>query len=1299
MDLRKFITPNMFLSLKDLFEQLNIPVNYIAEEPVNPQEILKNTFRPNNMAFGLMNQIYFLGMVDDGAFDGNESLDYKKIKSDYDGILIFGVTLNKRADGLLPTRTYIADITRAFNREFHYTPVVVVFQYKDANDEQYITFASAERLPYKQEWREGEKAGKVSMLKDISIRQPHRGHVDILKELQIKRSGKNAVNSFDGLYKYWQEVFNVSVLNKKFYKELSHWYFWALNEDKGKLKFPNQPLKSAFASVDKYQEAVKTHKGKNVIRLLTRVLFVWFIKEKGLIPEELFDPKYLKDNILKELAPEHDEGTLFALEDLNSYYYKGILQNLFFATLNQEMGKRAFRRDGQNQGVTNLMRYQDFFKDTDRFIELMEKVVPFMNGGLFECLDKDPVKDNSHLIDGFSERKANDLQVPDFLFFDSHEVLDLSADYGSKNKAYKNAETKGLIRILESYKFTITENTPIEQEIALDPELLGKVFENLLASYNPETKSTARKQTGSFYTPREIVNYMVDESLIAYLKTGLLGEEASETEQTKLDEQLHQLFSYESTNPFKEDDDFSKKIIDALDHCKILDPACGSGAFPMGVLHKMVHVLDKLDPKNEKWKQRQISKANLIEDASIRDEAIENIEEAFENNEMDYGRKLFLIENCIYGVDIQPVATQISKLRFFISLIVDQKVDKSKENFGIRPLPNLETKFVSANTLVGISKEIDFGNTEEVEALEKQLKTNRQNIFSAKTPRTKRKYRELDQQLREAIAQKLESYGMDQNTAQQLASWNPFDQNASADFFDIEWMFGMKEGFDVVIGNPPYIKEYTDKKAFEPIKGKKYYQGKMDIWYYFACDGIDKLKEKGTLCFIATNNWITNAGASIMRNKIVNDSKILKLIDFGSYMIFESADIQTMILLVNKQKKSEYLLDHRVINENHAKFEDVVYLLDKQKKKNNSIQEISFSPSDWLDKPLIFKDKKTNAILNLIQKAGNFFFDKKKEVATGIDVHQDFLNKKGAALLNDRFHIGEGIFNLSTEEKNQLGLSSKENELIRPFYTSQELMKYYGSDSNEYWVIYTDSSFKNEENIGPYPNIKKHLDKFQPVITSDNKPYGLHRARNEYFFKGEKIISLRKCSEPTFTYTNFDCYVSQTFFVIKTDRINQRYLTGVLNSSVVKYWLRHKGKMQPPNFQVDKGPILTIPIRHDKMFENVIEILVSILIKVQELKLIGQFIEIEIILHSLVFNLYFFEHMREEKINIIGFVEQDLEEILKGKDFEKMSDTEKEDIIEELYQKWTHPDNEVRNRIKLFAVRSPDILKPILESK
>ena len=317
---------------------------------------------------------------------------------------------------------------------------------------------------------------------------------------------------------------------------------------------------------------------------------------------------------------------------------------------------------------------------------------------------------------------------------------------------------EGLFGYFSAYKFTIVENTPIDQEIALDPELLGKVFENLLASYNEETKTTARKQTGSFYTPRPIVDYMVDGSLKAHLTT-VLGTEHRMPKEDAL-AGLDILFAYtEKECPFEGDE--VDTLIRAIDTCKVLDPACGSGAFPMGMLHKLVYILAKLDPDNEKWKQTQLKKLNSV---SMR----EDLERIFENNNDDYGRKLYLIENCLYGVDIQPIAIQLSKLRFFISLICDQKTNRNKvQNHGIRPLPNLETKFVAADALISLEKAAHIGLAEhtqsdlfdnvEIERIEKALQQVRHDYFAVQNPSEKARAAEERQETKRTSGERADA--------------------------------------------------------------------------------------------------------------------------------------------------------------------------------------------------------------------------------------------------------------------------------------------------------------------------------------------------------------------------------------------------------------------------------------------------------------------------------------------------------------------------------------------------------------
>ena len=386
-----------------------------------------------------------------------------------------------------------AQFTREINKRID-MPIVVFFRVENRLTIAFVGRRQHERDP------DRDVLERVTLIKDVRLDEPHRAHIDILFELSLEECAKwmdthNQPENFDGLLAAWLARLDTSELNKRFFNELANWYFWAVDQ----VRFP-----------DDAGEDVEVRNATSVIRLLTRLIFVWFIKEKGLVPDALFNPRNL-DGILESLDPQE------------STYYKAILQNLFFATLNQEMNtaqkpdNRKFRGERrQHYNITSLYRYKDYFIGPDDALRQFE-AIPFLNGGLFECLDGPSQEDATRIlrVDGFSDRPDNPLHVPNKLFFSDERTVDLNAAYGTRGRRHK---VRGLIDILKSYKFTIAENTPIEEEVALDPELLGKVFENLLAAYNPETEATARKQTGSFYTPREIVTYMTDESLIAYLK-------------------------------------------------------------------------------------------------------------------------------------------------------------------------------------------------------------------------------------------------------------------------------------------------------------------------------------------------------------------------------------------------------------------------------------------------------------------------------------------------------------------------------------------------------------------------------------------------------------------------------------------------------------------------------------------------------------------------------------------------------------------------------------------------------------
>lgn len=675
-----------------------------------------------------------------------------------------------------------------------------------------------------------------------------------------------------------KEAFSVDKVTKEFYTEIANWYFWAIDN----VEFPDDE------DIDREQR-----NAKNLIRLITRIIFIWFMKEKKLVSQSLFEKEYI-DRIL-----QYEDKT-------GSTYYKAIMQNLFFATLNTSMKKddsrsRIFIEEAQKGGFINegflqqgYYRYSRFIKDKKLFLNLFENI-PFLNGGLFECLDK--IKDGREIrIDCFSNNTKNEkrLKVPDELFFlENERTVDLSKHLGDGI----NKKVRGLLTILKGYNFTIDENTPVDEEVALDPELLGKVFENLLASYNPETATIARrKSTGSYYTPREIVEFMVNESLVEYLKNKL------NSVSLVIEDNIRSLFDYnKDENPFNSDAETTLKIIDAIENVKILDPACGSGAFPMGILHKLALALHKLDPVNNIWKKRLLDRVPT----EIRDET----ERSLQNKSLDYIRKLGLIEHCIYGVDIQEIAIQISKLRFFISLLVEQQIDDSSPNRDVRSLPNLETKFVAANALVKLEKPTQLSmkgnNADEIES---QLFGVREEIFYTNSRSEKLKLQKKEKLLREKLKDALTSSGFITSTAIKIANWDPFDQNTHADWFDQEWMFGpeVKYGFDIVIANPPYITiRNQDNKLKSYIKSNYKYSKNADIYLAFLEAGLNILKRKGNIIFIIPNKFFGADYGKEFRSFLKKGNVEINLIwDLKDEKVFDALISTVVFSVLNSPKQN-----------------------------------------------------------------------------------------------------------------------------------------------------------------------------------------------------------------------------------------------------------------------------------------------------------------------------------------------------------------------------------------------------------
>ena len=880
-------------------------------------------------------------------------------------------------------------------------------------------------------------------------------------------------------------AFSVETLTKLFYKDLFDWYLWAISPD-GNISFPNNTA---------IEEDDREDLEKKIIRMITRIIFVWFIKQKNLVPGNLFDENFI-ETILKDFDSQSStSGT----------YYNAILQNLFFATLNRaiedENGeKRGFAERVGFTDVKTLYRYDELFTiSKDEIIRLFSEV-PFLNGGLFECLDKTKTLDGvskAYYYDGFSRNasKFSDGRyryravVPNILFF---------------------APEKGLFSILARYNFTIEENTPEEQQVALDPELLGKVFENLLGAYNPETKETARNQSGSFYTPREIVGYMVDESLIAYL-----GD-------TPFHRSLFaQNFKYEPerTSEYNE-------IARKLKSVKVIDPACGSGAFPMGMLNRMIDILQRIEP-----------------------------------DENTYAQKLTIIENCLYGSDIQSIAVQITKLRFFISLICDCEKDPSKPNFGIPTLPNLETKFVAANSLIGKKRNVQSNLFEnpEIKPTKEALTEIRHEHFMAKSAVTKRRLREQDQNLREKLASLLaENNDFAPEDAKQLASWNPYDQNTVSRFFDPEWMFGLSDNpFDIVIGNPPYIQLQNNSGELAILYadcGYKTYARTGDIYCLFYERGWQLLKDGGHLCYITSNKWMRAGYGEKTRDFLSHNTDPQLLIDFAGVKIFESATVDTNILLFSKNKNQ-----HKTL----------CAVTNKQNK--DSVRNLSV----------------------FVQQEGSVGTPLKD---WDINIYRGVLTGYNEAFIINTEKRNEILANCQSEEER-----AKTAELIRPILRGRDIKKY-GYNWANLWLINTHNGIRGQLpriDIKDYPAVKAHLDQFWNKISTrvdkGDTPYNLRNCAYLDDFLRPKIIWKRIGSILRFSYDTSGYFgLDSTCFA--TGR-HIGYLCCILNSLMGCYMLKDSPKTGTGDLLISVQAIEPIMIPQNNDLEYLFEELLKEIIE------------------------------------------------------------------------------------------------------
>lgn len=756
-------------------------------------------------------------------------------------------------------------------------------------------------------------------------------------------------------------------------------------------------------------------------RLLGRLLFCWFLRKKGIIDEGM--------------------GYFDASNQKSTDYYRSNLEKLFFLTLNTPVDERdELQKQHQRQLFADLM------EDQQPSLFKTDQKTPYLNGGLFEPHDNDWFKDDS-------------LTFPEGFFINLYSHFD-------------------------EFNFTTDESSPEYELIAIDPEMLGRVFESLLATQNDETGQQARKAKGAFYTPREIVSYMCKESLRNYLYNAVGNQEDVKSSIDSLLDISDSQWAKSKSNTLRDKiKDYRTQIVDALDAMTVLDPACGSGAFPMGMLQLCIRTYERLESRFDPYKT-----------------------------------KLQIIQNNIFGTDIEPMAVEIARLRAWLSLIVDEE-----DGRNVEPLPNLDFKFVCANSLIPLDKELGlFSDTQ----LHQKLKDIRVKYFNARKPHTKKAIQEDYYKLTNSNQTPL--IADDQRTAQ-LKSFDPFKNSRSADFFDSEQMFGLEEGFDIVIGNPPYI---SHDKIQIPKKILQTYQSNQafaDIYCYFFELAIEQTKsKKGVVSYITSNSYIKADYGKNLRKLISNNTSIIDLINIDQSQVFDTATVNTAILTL-ESAPTEYSASifNMPLDENGGDFGSYV--------KANSFQKKS---ADFGERPWLLINSEIGDLLGRIRKDGVTLQSLKTKIRLGI-----------ATGANEAFVLSE-------DKKQELIKEDPKNaEIIKPVLRGRDIARYNYQQTQS--VLLTKNGIDVRRD---YPTVFNYLDGFDDDFKNRGAK-GQHWTNLRacaFFddFKKDKIVWLELTSKSKFAVCTEEVYLlNSCYFMLPPEGYPIGALTGILNSKLIQFYM------------------------------------------------------------------------------------------------------------------------------------------------
>ncbi len=755
--------------------------------------------------------------------------------------------------------------------------------------------------------------------------------------------------------------------------------------------------------------------------------------------------------------------------------------------------------------------------------------LPYLNGGLFERDEVDKM----------------DIRLPASLFND-------------------------LFTFLASYNFTVDENDPDDAEIGVDPEMLGKIFESLLED---------NKAKGAFYTPKEIVRYMCKESLIAYLgaicfpadgKTGNTCVTADGKNTNCEDVVGSKIRTFVETHEFPDELEPYREILDrSLREVKICDPAIGSGAFPMGLL-------------NELWRCREALTAHdscsliTVHRSQLKKE---------------------IIENNIYGVDIERGAIDIARLRFWLSIVVDSDEPQA--------LPNFDYKFMQGNSLIESFEGVDLSRMMSSDGQHSSLGKGRQKaganqlgieFVSTDTKRNLqlmlREYFSLTDHVKKAEARRsindsvkryIRQQGLHPSAELRLSSLDP---SANQEFF--LWHTWFKDifdkgGFDIVVGNPPYIGEKGHKEIFQPVKEdtllKGFYLGKMDYFYFFFHVAINILCQNGISCFITTNYYPTAMGARKLRKDLAERTNLLQLINLNEFKIFESALGQHNLITLF-EKNTSHKIECKVLNTTCKGFVRkgyVYYILEgiDETVKITHVDQRSLYEGEECYIRLYSDENKDNTLTTIFDKmiTGNQRLGNITNVNTGLFTACD-------RVFIDDIDIMRRKFNTNQLEQN----------LLKPLFKNSDIYKYATSERVRKLLIYHHE--KATYKLSEIPNVYAYLSEHRTVLEQrrDNSLKGaLKRGRWDVIalpkiainFDGPKIVAPQRSKSNTFGYNEISWYATSDVFFITNpeDGYTLKYILGLLNSKLYYVWLYNRGKRKGENLELCQKPLSEIPIK------------------------------------------------------------------------------------------------------------------------